>query len=339
MTKPETTIIILAAAFFMSCTTRLVRTAPPTTLRQVREKILMENQARLPRGYVFTHPEEQSFFEEDFHLDLFARRFEAGEIVYGEILPINCSRPKIEMQGQNIELAILDDRYRFFTAIHPDYEKEILPLNISCKNKYVLELFLKKKIWPESRSTLDLGSHSNVATYQKEEIQRWIEESKKLKNKAFAAKDQVYLNHKLYHPRSEHHITSAFWMKRYYERYYMKDGQKVMLKPSVSVHRGIDLRGLVGEPVYAMADGRVVLAASLYYEGNFVLLSHGHGIFTGYMHLSEILVKEGEIVRAGTLIGRCGNTGMVTASHLHVMLVVRSIPADPLGLLHLPIRP
>ena len=63
-----------------------------------------------------------------------------------------------------------------------------------------------------------------------------------------------------------------------------------------------------------------------------------NGIISGYLHQSELLVKEGDRVVAGQLIGRTGNTGMVTGPHLHIFLSIHGTKADPLSLLSLPIR-
>ena len=64
--------------------------------------------------------------------------------------------------------------------------------------------------------------------------------------------------------------------------------------------------------------GTVVLARELFYEGNCVVLDHGQRFFTIYMHLSKILVKEGQKVRKGQRLGLSGATGRVTGPHLHM---------------------
>jgi murein DD-endopeptidase MepM/ murein hydrolase activator NlpD len=100
-----------------------------------------------------------------------------------------------------------------------------------------------------------------------------------------------------------------------------------------SRHTGLDLRGQVGTPVRASGRGRVVLAEDLYFSGNGVILDHGLGVYSGYFHLSEILVSEGEVVEAGDLIGRAGATGRVTGPHLHWSLWVDGVGQDAGSLL------
>jgi hypothetical protein len=102
-----------------------------------------------------------------------------------------------------------------------------------------------------------------------------------------------------------------------------------------SRHTGLDLKGARGEPVRASARGRVVLTGELYYSGNAVYLDHGNGVYTGYFHLSKILVHEGETVEAGQLIGEVGATGRVTGPHLHWSLYVAGESLDASSLLEI----
>ena len=102
-----------------------------------------------------------------------------------------------------------------------------------------------------------------------------------------------------------------------------------------SPHSGIDLRGVLGEPVVASSDGVVMLTGDHFFAGKSVYVDHGMGLVTMYFHLSEIEVKPGERVRAGQTIGLMGSTGRSTGPHLHWGLRVHNRPADPLSLLAL----
>jgi len=102
-----------------------------------------------------------------------------------------------------------------------------------------------------------------------------------------------------------------------------------------SRHTGLDLRGPVGAPVHAAGRGRVVLTGDFYFSGNGVFLDHGLGVYTGYFHLSEILVSDGEMVETGDLIGRVGATGRVTGPHLHWSLWVDGTGQDAGSLLEI----
>jgi len=102
-----------------------------------------------------------------------------------------------------------------------------------------------------------------------------------------------------------------------------------------SVHRGVDFRAKWGEPVYAVMPGRVRLTGEFFLTGKTVILDHGMGLYTLYAHLSEILVKEGQVVKAGDVIGKAGSTGRSTGPHLHLGLYLNGIPLNPLSLLKL----
>src|SRR5258707_14126637 len=85
-----------------------------------------------------------------------------------------------------------------------------------------------------------------------------------------------------------------------------------------SMHQGLDYAIPQGTPVSASNAGTVLLASPLYFEGNCVVLDHGQGLLTLYLHLSEIKVKAGERVESGQEIGLSGGTGRATGPHLHM---------------------
>ena len=113
--------------------------------------------------------------------------------------------------------------------------------------------------------------------------------------------------------------------------------QRVFNGKTSSTHQGLDFRVPSGTPVAAMNDGTVLLARPLYYEGNFVVLDHGQGFLTLYLHLSEFKVKEGDQVKRGQVIGLSGGTGRATGPHLHVAVRWQGTYLDPASLMRLPL--
>lgn len=105
-----------------------------------------------------------------------------------------------------------------------------------------------------------------------------------------------------------------------------------------SRHQGLDYAVPSGTPVHAVNSGTVLLARPLYFEGNCVVLDHGQGLLSLYMHLSDIKVKEGETVRGGQELGLSGGTGRATGPHLHIAVRWQGIYINPQTLvsLHLP---
>jgi murein DD-endopeptidase MepM/ murein hydrolase activator NlpD len=96
-------------------------------------------------------------------------------------------------------------------------------------------------------------------------------------------------------------------------------------------HTGLDFCYSSIEPqIYAPASGVVVFTGELTVRGNATMIDHGWGMYTGYMHQSEILVEAGDRVEAGQVIGMMGRTGRVTGAHLHLEVWVGGVQVDPM---------
>ena len=94
--------------------------------------------------------------------------------------------------------------------------------------------------------------------------------------------------------------------------------QRILNGVPKNAHNGIDIAVPEGTPVKAMSDGKVLLSAdNFYYAGNFIILDHGLGINSLYLHLSESLVEENQTVKKGQVIGKVGSTVRSTGPHLH----------------------
>ena len=100
-----------------------------------------------------------------------------------------------------------------------------------------------------------------------------------------------------------------------------------------SRHLGLDYGVPAGTEVHAVNHGRVLLARSLFFEGNCVVLDHGQGLLSLYLHLSEFQVKEGDDVTPGQLIGLSGGTGRATGPHLHLAIRWQGVYLNPAILL------
>ena len=95
-------------------------------------------------------------------------------------------------------------------------------------------------------------------------------------------------------------------------------------------HYGLDFAADEGTKINAMLDGVVTLAETdLFYTGGTLIFDHGHGISTLYMHMEKILVKKGQKVKQGDIIGTVGSTGRATGAHLDVRLNWFQIRLDP----------
>ncbi len=154
-----------------------------------------------------------------------------------------------------------------------------------------------------------------------------------------AAKNRAYSSHQtrwqdyhlqapLRHPlEAAHRISGSFGLRRMYG----KSG-------TVSIHSGVDLAPPTSgawsqspPSAHSMAPGVVVLAQSLWLEGNMVVVYHGDSIYTTYCHLKNMRVKVGALVAVGTPVGHVGSTGHSSGPHLHLALRIHGVNVDPLA--------
>lgn len=114
-------------------------------------------------------------------------------------------------------------------------------------------------------------------------------------------------------------ISSVFGSQRIYQG-----------KPG-SYHGGVDIAARTGTPFVAPADGVVVLAAQQPFtlEGHLLIVDHGMGLNSAFLHCSSLAVREGEAVRQGQVLGRVGSSGRATGPHLHWGLKWRDARLDP----------
>lgn len=102
----------------------------------------------------------------------------------------------------------------------------------------------------------------------------------------------------------------------------------------LAMHAGIDFRAQTGGEIHSSGAGTVVVAGPSGGYGNMVEIDHGFGLTTRYGHMSKVLVKEGEIVETGALIGLAGSTGRSTGPHLHYEVRRNGDAIDPMHFLN-----
>lgn len=175
---------------------------------------------------------------------------------------------------------------------------------------------------PSHYRQVELHVPENFVTPDAATLKRIVED-KEIKDKAFAQSDALPLWHGNFFPPVNSPATDSFGTRRVF------NGRLA------SIHRGMDFRAASGTPVYAANAGRVLLARNLFYEGNCVVIDHGQQFTTIYMHLSKILVREGETVQPHQLVGSSGATGRATGPHLHFAVRWDGAYLDPAILLRM----
>jgi murein DD-endopeptidase MepM/ murein hydrolase activator NlpD len=186
-------------------------------------------------------------------------------------------------------------------------EKRELTLDVLSKEFPMVELTLQ----PEK---VTLSAEDEMRAEREAEMLRaiWSTDTKRLWKDDFAMP-------------LENAFSTAFGVKR------------IMNKVKTSVHTGLDIRGKTGEPVKASNRGRVIVAEELFYGGNTLVLDHGQGIYSYYMHLSEFGAEVGDVVNKGDIIGDVGATGRATGPHLHFGVKINETNANPLSVTMLPL--
>lgn len=302
---------------------------------------------KVPEGYNAGRPEVIQFSDDYFDCSLYAKEFAQGNAVYAEFIlrgrGLPAEKAGFTFKGESIPLTATAWGYRCIAAIHPEQK----PGRIDGVFTYTSDgttrsirvtVNVKDVEYTISTKRLDLGKFSDESYYKDPEKKKFILECEEIRAQAFKSDTGDSITNSVSHPRDFHKVTGAYWNKRIYLSYEKKRKNKMVKSRSrVSFHRGLDLKGDTGAPVYAMADGVVVLSHLMFFEGNMVVVDHGNKVFTYYMHMDSRSVNAGDRVRAGQQIGRVGSTGTSTGPHLHVALSIRGVHVDPLSLLCLPV--
>ena len=167
-------------------------------------------------------------------------------------------------------------------------------------------------------SRIDGLPPSQVSTFSDAQLKR-IRASSARKKKGFASRQQtMWFKDGFTYPLKDFKKTSPFGAQR------ILNGVKK--KP----HYGVDIAAPIGTPIYAPADGVVSLADDdLYFEGAMVLIDHGQGLISMYLHMDAINVEPGQVVKRGEKIGAVGSKGRSTGPHLCWRLKWRNRHLDP----------
>lgn len=269
--------------------------------------------------------------EKNFDLQLQARRFAQGEVIRIQIDPTNPGlfeeKFRVFADGREVNLAPWDRARVGFIPIGPERKPGAMVVEVQSKKafrktglkKYEIDIHKTDFLVIQKQSiTLD---KKYTQVYYPPETLKFIQDCTHAKNQAFASVTPLQFQSGFRDPVSVVHYTSPFYVRR--------DYNKQKGKP----HGGLDYRGKSGTPIFAIQDGTVVLADKMYFEGNFTILDHGNRIFSFYMHQSEILVKPGDKVSKGQVIGKIGSTGMSTGPHLHLGVKIDGVLVNPLALL------
>lgn len=268
--------------------------------------------------------------EELFSFSLAGRKFAQGELLFLKIKPLpkildKLSNFTISWEGQEIPFNLREGYILTFLPISPEFSKPYGVLELTEKHLFTkndskkYEIPIQKTYFATSKVSHLTMDKQYTTDELSEETKAFIKECSEAKAKAFQSKSDLQVETDFEYPVHNPILNSPFYKRRIYN------------KEKGRPHGGSDFKGGVGDPIYAINDGTVILARSMYYEGNFTVIDHGLEVYSLYMHQSEILVKPGDKVKKGDLIGKIGSTGMSTGPHLHLGLRVLGTMIDPLS--------
>lgn len=183
--------------------------------------------------------------------------------------------------------------------------------------KFIKEIDIKNKEFGIQRLTLS----DDKVFLSKKDLRR-VKRENRLMKKIFEKKTKRKWFGDFMYPL-DNEITTDFGIKR------------IMNGNFESIHKGIDIKGDEGEEVMASNRGKVVLIKELFFGGKTIVIDHGEGIFTVYMHLSKILVKRDSFVSKGAIIGHVGSTGRSTGPHLHFGVKFNNKSVNPVSMVSL----
>jgi murein DD-endopeptidase MepM/ murein hydrolase activator NlpD len=221
--------------------------------------------------------------------------------------------------------------YGFFVPYFPSWKIQnimidisISSLNSTCRIKNVFSIKLKE--WEKQTVMFE----KNKSIQLKNIDPKKYESEWKYRAKIFEENNPSdYLKNEFSYPlKSADPISSEFG----FIREWILSNKKIY---SVDVHLGVDIAKLKNTEVYASADGIVRYATYAEYIGNAIIIEHGMSLFSEYCHLNRIIVKDGDAVKKGDLIGLVGMTGAATGPHLHWETRVYNIPVDPRSFLEI----
>jgi murein DD-endopeptidase MepM/ murein hydrolase activator NlpD len=228
---------------------------------------------------------------------------------HGKIVPGNL----IIAEGENIKWAWLDDKELgvddenifSFGIDAKETGNKILKIKYDDGQVLLKKIELPTRKYRVQRINNKKQQFSATPDSLKKRIKRERAISKKAKRK-IGKIDSAYYQAGFTRPIKGGRISSVF------------GSQRILNGVPKNMHNGIDIAVPRGTPVYAMTDGVVILTAdNFYYAGNHIIIDHGQGLNSFYLHLNKILVKEGQFVKRGEVIGRVGTTGRSTGPHLH----------------------
>ena len=223
------------------------------------------------------------------------------------------SKPTVNIEKQEYPVFPFGNRYRALIPTSPLHEPGKLTVDIQGdgQTKHI-GVWVKNRSFPTQKIWLT-GKANSSATK--------LEINKVAMFKKLVTPEKLWQG-EFMRPNAGK-VSTVFGMRRYYNGVFAED----------YYHKGVDYAGVEGSTVVAPAAGKIRLvgkeAEGFRVHGNTIGIDHGQGVLSLFMHLKDINVKEGDMVKAGQAIGTVWATGASTGPHLHWGLYVHGVAVDP----------
>lgn len=247
------------------------------------------------------------------------------EILYpGDAFLIEVESPILpsgEFDGKNIPFyQAFQNLYYAISFVRLDKKPGAYYLQVSAENKSVGQIInIYKKSLPVQRINLP----SRLVFLSSEDLERVKKENMRLSTLWREVTAPLWEGNFI--PPLKTSISSPFGILR-----IINERQK-------SIHKGVDYKANLNETVVAINTGHVVFTDELLLPGKTIMINHGGGIYSLYMHLNGFAVKEGDKIKKGEIIGYAGNTGRANAPHLHLSVIIQGQSINPESLFALSI--
>ena len=232
-----------------------------------------------------------------------------GKFIQGSFI-LGKTKPDSEVFIDKKKVKVTNDGYFAFGLGRDRKNDVVITIN---KKKIVKKVF--KREYKIQR--ID-GLEEKKVTPPEEVYERIKRENKWIGNARAVNSDLTFFKNKFINPLENAIVTGVY------------GSQRILNGKPKWPHFGIDFAADEGTEIKAMLDGVVTLAEpDLFYTGGTLIFDHGHGISTLYMHMKTLMVKKGQKVKQGDVIGTVGSTGRSTGAHLDVRLNCFQIRLDP----------
>ena len=244
----------------------------------------------------------------------FAATFD-GKFIQGAFI-LGKTKPSSEVFIDKKKVKVTSDGY-FAFGLSRDRKNDVV---IKINNKKIIKKVFKREYMIQR---ID-GLEEKKVTPPEEVYERIKRENKWIGEARAINSNLVFFKNKFINPLENAIVTGVY------------GSQRILNGKPKWPHYGIDFAAEEGTEIKAMLSGVATLVEpDLFYTGGTVIFDHGHGISTLYMHMKKILIKKGQKVKQGDIIGTVGSTGRSTGAHLDIRLNWFNVRLDPATVLNI----